>query len=260
MKSMAPGSILLIYCYPIYLFPHLFSDILFQKPKNTLLHFLFASFILCSCAIYLSNLIQTNLSFYRGEIDNLSYASGCKYLFFVCRYRLHSVAWFSYWFDNLGFITEGNTYRSCAASFLPLWGNTDAVLSHVSTPIPPATSAKAFDINAALLNLVMKDQISGSPNEDPASHLNTFVELCDMKKEKDIDNFKLKLFPFSLRDKAKAWFSSLPRNSIGTWDKCKDAFIAKYFPPAKIISLRNQIMNFKQHEQEHVAQSWERMK
>ena len=88
----------------------------------------------------------------------------------------------------------------------------------ISTPIPPATRAEAFDINVALLNLVMKDQFSGSPNEDPASHLNTFVELCDMQKKKDMDNdiVKLKLFPFSLRDKAKAWFSSLPRNSIGT--------------------------------------------
>ena len=58
----------------------------------------------------------------------------------------------------------------------------------------------------------------------------------------------------------KNWFSSLPRNSIDSWNKCKDAFITKYFPPAKIISLRTQIMNFKQLEHEHVAQSWERMK
>ena len=98
----------------------------------------------------------------------------------------------------------------------------------------------------------MKDQFSGSPNEDPVSHLNTIVELCDMQNKKDMDNdiMKLQLFPFSIRDKAKAWFSSLPPNSIGTWDKCKYAFIAKYFPPAKIISLRNQILNFKQHDQE----------
>src|SRR6266566_4501922 len=41
---------------------------------------------------------------------------------------------------------------------------------------------------------------------------------------------------------------------------CKDAFITKYFPPAKILSLRNKIMNFKQLDHEHVAQSWERMK
>ena len=70
---------------------------------------------------------------------------------------------------------------------------------------------------------------------------------------------KLKLFPFSLRDRAKVWFSSLHKNSIDSWNKCKDAFISKYFPPAKIISLRNN-MNFKQLDHEHVAQPWERMK
>ena len=87
----------------------------------------------------------------------------------------------------------------------------------------------------------MKVQFSGTPNEDVVSHLNTFIELCDMQKKKDVDNdiINLKLFPFSLRDRAKAWFSSLPHNSIDSSDKCKDVVIAKYFAPAKIISLRN---------------------
>ena len=87
----------------------------------------------------------------------------------------------------------------------------------IGTPIaPPATSAESCDINTALLNLVMKDQFSGTPNEDSTSHLNTFMELCDMQKKKDVDNdiVKLKLFLFSSRDRAKIWFSSLPRNSI----------------------------------------------
>ena len=132
----------------------------------------------------------------------------------------------------------------------------------ISTPIALATSAESCEINAALLNLVMKDQFCGLPSEDAASHLNNFVELCDMQKKKDVDNdiVKLKLFLFSLRDRAKTLFSSLPKNSIDSWNKCKDAFISKYFPPAKIISLRNDIMNFKQLDHEHVAHSWERMK
>ena len=86
----------------------------------------------------------------------------------------------------------------------------------IGTPIAPATSAESCDINTDLLNLGMKGQFSGTHNEDAASHLNTFVELCDMQKNKDVDNdvVKLKLFPFALRDRAKIWFSSLPRNSI----------------------------------------------
>ena len=101
VKSTAPGSIFYRICFPVYLLPYLFSDLLLQKPKNTLPHFFFTYFISCFIQFYLSKLPQTNLSFYHGGIDNPSYALGCKYLFFVCRYRLHSVAWFSYWIDTL---------------------------------------------------------------------------------------------------------------------------------------------------------------
>ena len=52
----------------------------------------------------------------------------------------------------------------------------------------------------------------------------------------------------------------MPKNSIDLRNKCKDVFISKYFPPAKIIPLRTQIVNFKQLEHERVAQSWERVK
>ena len=97
----------------------------------------------------------------------------------------------------------------------------------ICTPIaPPTTSAPA------LLNLVMKDQFLGA-GEDAALHLNNFIEICDMQKYKevDLDIVKMKLFPYSLRGRAKEWLQSLPKNSIDSWSKCKDAFIGKYYPP-----------------------------
>jgi hypothetical protein len=87
----------------------------------------------------------------------------------------------------------------------------------------------------------MKEQFSGVSTDDAAAHLNNFVELCEMQKYKDVDGdiIKLKLFTFSLRGRAKDWLLSLPRNSIDSWVKCKDAFIGKYYPSAKIIALQS---------------------
>ena len=56
----------------------------------------------------------------------------------------------------------------------------------LSTPIAPIIDTESCEINVALLNLVMKDQFSGLPSEDAATHLNNFVDLCDMQKKKDV--------------------------------------------------------------------------
>jgi hypothetical protein len=51
----------------------------------------------------------------------------------------------------------------------------------ICTPIaPPAPTANFYEIKPALLNLVIKEQFSGASTEDAATHLNNFVELCEM--------------------------------------------------------------------------------
>jgi hypothetical protein len=54
----------------------------------------------------------------------------------------------------------------------------------------------------------MKEQFSGASTDDAAAYLNNFVDLCEMQKYKDVDGdiILLKLFPFSLRGRAKDWF------------------------------------------------------
>jgi hypothetical protein len=67
-------------------------------------HFAVIYFVLFQSSIY-----NFNLAIDHREIDNLSFFVGCKGLLLACRCCLRCVAWFSFWFDNLGFITEGNT-------------------------------------------------------------------------------------------------------------------------------------------------------
>ena len=97
--------------------------------------------ILCCTLFYLQSIYSIYYNFlpsmhrfwhrYPKGIDNPFNTSGCEDLLSVCRGCLRCVAWFSYWFDNLGLITEGNTYCRCTSSSLPLWGNTDVVLAAI---------------------------------------------------------------------------------------------------------------------------------
>ncbi|XP_071900972.1 uncharacterized protein [Coffea arabica] len=53
--------------------------------------------------------------------------------------------------------------------------------------------------------MVQQFQYGGNATEDPNSHLSAFLEICDTIKFNGVsdDAIKLRLFPFSLRDKAK---------------------------------------------------------
>ena len=115
----------------------------------------------------------------------------------------------------LTIVTMGSTENTKLCDFTS-HNNNDLICTHIA---PPSTSAPSYEIKPALLNLVMKEQFSGA-GEDAALHLNNFVELCDMQKYKEVDGdiVKLKLFPFSLRGRAKEWLQSLPKNSIDSWD------------------------------------------
>ena len=132
VKSTSLGSLLYHICLrDLFLFAFIFRSINPKNPKY--LAAIFIYFISRSHKIHLSNLLQFYLSFYPWGIEDPSLTSGCKYLFFVCRSYLRGVSWFSYWFDNLGLINEANTYRCCAASSLPLWGNIDVVQADIKS-------------------------------------------------------------------------------------------------------------------------------
>ena len=95
----------------------------------------------------------------------------------------------------------------------------------IANPITcPEIKVDSFEVSPGLLNLIAKEQFGGSASEDASMHLHNFCEICDMQKFKNVENdiVKLKLFPFSLRGRAKDWLLSLPNGSISTWDNLKE--------------------------------------
>ena len=64
------------------------------------------------------------------------------------------------------------------------------------------------------------------------------------------ESIRFRMFPFSLKDKAKAWLNSLPAGSISTWDELSNTFLTKFFPMSKTNALRREISDFYQREGE----------
>ena len=70
----------------------------------------------------------------------------------------------------------------------------------------------------------------GLDREDPYMHVKDFLEICSTFKFQNFsdESVKLRLFPFSLKDKSKAWLNSLSTGSITTWDQLYNKFLLKF--------------------------------
>ena len=88
------------------------------------------------------------------------------------------------------------------------------------------------------------------------------MEVSDSFKLQGVSEevLRLKLFPYSLRDRARAWLNSLPPDSVATWNDLAEKFLMKYFPPTKNAKLRNDITSFQQVDGESLYEAWERFK
>ncbi|KAI3723871.1 hypothetical protein L2E82_35632 [Cichorium intybus] len=61
-------------------------------------------------------------------------------------------------------------------------------------------------------------------------------------------------------DKAKYWFTSLPSNSITTWDQLKAKFLQEFYPASKTTEIRRAIQDFQQNPGEAFHEAWDRLK
>ena len=123
-------------------------------------------------------------------------------------------------------------------------------------------TATNFELKNGVIPLVQGLGFSGLYNEDPYLHLENLNEIADTIKINGVsrDAICLKLFPFSLKDRAKRQLQGLARNSVNSWEELATAFLQKFFPPSKTSQLKLEIAQYKQFEFENLYETWERFK
>ncbi|KAG7594047.1 Retrotransposon gag domain [Arabidopsis thaliana x Arabidopsis arenosa] len=134
--------------------------------------------------------------------------------------------------------------------------------NHRNGIVPPPVQNNNFEIKSGLIAMVQGNKFHGLPMKDPLDHLDEFDRLCSLTKINGVseDGFKLRLFPFSLGDKAHQWEKSLPQGSITSWNDCKKAFLTKFFSNSRTARLRNEISGFTQKNAETFCEAWERFR
>ncbi|KAI3701847.1 hypothetical protein L6452_27238 [Arctium lappa] len=127
----------------------------------------------------------------------------------------------------------------------------------------PHITAQNFEPKPVMFQMIQAmGQFRGLPSEDPHSHLKSFLEMTDhfLIPGVSAEALRLTLLSYTLRDRAKAWLNSQPPHSIDTWTSLAEKFLKKYFPPTRNVKFRNEILMFKQEEDEEVSDAWERFK
>ncbi|KAK4853698.1 hypothetical protein QYF36_013169 [Acer negundo] len=117
----------------------------------------------------------------------------------------------------------------------------------------PVINSNNFEIKSHVFQqLAMMGLFGGKPTDDPNEHLRNFDQVCSTFKVNGAldDAIRLRVFPFSLKDRAKTWYDNLAPRSIAHWDVLAQAFLSKYFPLGRAAQLMNEIYAFSQFETE----------
>jgi hypothetical protein len=134
-----------------------------------------------------------------------------------------------------------------------------AVSSHSCIVLPP-TNATHYDLKPHVIQML--PFFYGLDHENPYSHVKKFKNICATTKFQNFseESAHLKLFPFSLHDRATEWLDSLAPGSITSWEELLKQFYNKFFPMSRVNEARKGISSFTQDEDEKFSECWARFK
>ncbi|GKD17692.1 reverse transcriptase domain-containing protein [Tanacetum coccineum] len=144
----------------------------------------------------------------------------------------------------------------------PMWSSIRTVALTPSSTIVQIPIPNNFHIKGTHIQMIRDNQFNGRIRSDPHRNVADFLEISNLFQygKNEEEAFMLKTFSFSLSGEAKTWLNELDEGTITSWNEMREAFISRYFSPAKFKRLLNEIHSFHQLAHETLVEAWLRMK
>jgi hypothetical protein len=114
------------------------------------------------------------------------------------------------------------------------------------------------EVKPKIINLVAANPFRGLEDDNPYRHIKEFTMICNTVQQGVLPAwFKWNLFPFSLEDEARRWYTLAFVEVNGSWDELVKKFLLRFFPIRKVQDLRRQVLSFKQGEDEGTDEAWD---
>ena len=111
---------------------------------------------------------------------------------------------------------------------------------------PEMLPANTFSVKPNHISLL--PYFHGRDQESAYAHMRDFDEIVGtiVSHDGQKESARLKLFPFSLKDKAKSWFNTIAPQSIANWKELQQLFYKKFCPIHRTRKLMFSIQTFKE--------------
>jgi hypothetical protein len=123
-----------------------------------------------------------------------------------------------------------------------------------------ALATAHYEVKPRIIKLLATKPFRGSEGDNPYRHIKEFTMICNTVQQEGVPAawFKWNLFPFSLGDEARRWYTLVSVEAKENWDELVKKFLLKFFPISKVQVLRRQVLTLKQGEDVGIDEAWDR--
>jgi hypothetical protein len=107
-------------------------------------------------------------------------------------------------------------------------------------------ATNSYELKPGIIRIAAENSFSGITTDNPYKHITKFNQICNTFQQEGVpaEWFKWNLFPFTLVDEAKKWYSLASKEVEGDWNLLVQQFVLRFFPLVKVHKLRRQVANF----------------